>query len=67
MLLPVSKTKDVIKKKGRRSTGKITVTLRLLPETKERLEKAATQFNLDSVSEYAENAILTQLKKDKIE
>lgn len=45
----------------------MTVAFRILPETKERLEKAAMQFNLDSTSEYVESAILAQLKKDKVE
>jgi uncharacterized protein (DUF1778 family) len=64
----VSAAKDVKKKgPGRRSTGKITITLRVRPETKERLEKAAAQLNLDSSSEYAEEAILAKLKKDGIE
>ena len=61
--------KDAVKRKGpgRRSTGKITVAFRILPETKDRLEKAVAHFNLDSTSEYVESAILAQLKKDKVQ
>jgi hypothetical protein len=54
------------KRPGRRTTGKITVVVRMLPETKTRVEKAAREFNLDSTSEYVEKAILAQLKKDGI-
>jgi hypothetical protein len=64
----VSAAKDVKKKgPGRRSTGKITITLRVRPQTKEWLERAAVQLNLDSSSEYAEEAILAKLKKDGID
>jgi hypothetical protein len=63
----VASPKDAEKRKpGRRSTGKITVAFRILPETKDRLGKAVAQFNLDSTSEYVESAILAQLKKDKV-
>jgi predicted transcriptional regulator len=63
----VSTAKDVKKKRpGRRATGKITITVRVRPETKKRLEKAATQLNLDSSSEYVEEAILAKLQKDGI-
>ena len=63
----MSAAKDVKKKgPGRRATGKITITVRVRPETKKCLEKAATQLNLDSSSEYVEEAILAKLKKDGI-
>jgi predicted transcriptional regulator len=51
---------------GRRKTGKITVSVRLSPETKALLDKAAEQFGLDSFSAYAEEAILERLERDEI-
>jgi predicted transcriptional regulator len=51
---------------ARRRTGKITISLRLSPETKARLDKAAAHFELDSFSAYAEQAILERLERDKI-
>jgi predicted transcriptional regulator len=53
-------------KTGRRKTGKITVSVRLSPETKALLDKAAEQFRLDSFSAYVEEAVLERLKRDKI-
>lgn len=53
-------------KAGRRKTGKITVSVRLSPQTKALLEKAAERFRLDSVSAYVEEAVLDRLKRDKI-
>jgi predicted HicB family RNase H-like nuclease len=53
-------------KMGRPSTGKITVQLRMAASTRTRLEKAATKQHV-SLSDYAEEAILTKLKKDKVE
>ena len=52
---------------GRRKTGKITVSVRLSPETKAMLDRAAEQFDLDSFSLYVEEAIRQRLKRDKIE
>jgi predicted transcriptional regulator len=54
-------------KTGRRKTGKITVSVRLSPETKAMLDRAAEQFDLDSVSLYVEEAIRQRLKRDKVE
>lgn len=51
----------------RRKTGKITVTVRLSPETKAMLDRAAEQLNLDSFSAYVEEAILQRIKRDKIQ
>jgi len=48
-------------------TGKVTVTLRLYQETKDLLQKAAIETRASSLSEYAERAILAQVKKDKVE
>jgi hypothetical protein len=53
-------------KVGRRKTGKITVSVRLSPETKALLDQATQQLGLDSFSRYAEEAILQRLKRDKI-
>ena len=53
--------------KGRKKTGKVTITLRFFQETKDLLQKAATQTRASSLSEYAERAILAQVKKDKVE
>jgi hypothetical protein len=54
-------------KAGRRKTGKISVTVRLSPETKAMLDRATEQFGLDSFSVYVEEAILQRLKRDKIQ
>jgi hypothetical protein len=54
------------KKLGRRPTGKITVQLRLYQDTRDLLEKAVIETRSSSMSEYAERAILMQLKKDGI-
>ena len=51
---------------GRRKTSKISVTIRLSPETRMLLDRAAEQFDLDSVSLYVEEAIRQRLKRDKI-
>ena len=53
--------------KGRKMTGKVTVTLRLYQATKDLLQKAAIETRASSLSEYAERAILAQVKKDKVE
>jgi hypothetical protein len=53
-------------KTGRRKTGKITVSVRLSPETKALLDKATEQFGLDSFSAYVEEALLERLERDKI-
>jgi hypothetical protein len=52
--------------KGRKKTGKVTVTLRFYQETKDLLEKAVIETRSSSLSEYAERAVLGQLKKDGI-
>jgi hypothetical protein len=52
--------------KGRKPTGKVTVTLRLYQQTKDLLEKGAIESRSSSLSEYAERAILAQLKRDRI-
>jgi uncharacterized protein (DUF1778 family) len=54
-------------KAGRRKTGKISITVRLSPETRTLLDKAAEQLGLDSVSVYVEEAIRQRLKRDKVE
>jgi len=54
-------------KTGRRKTGKISVTVRLSPETKAMVDRAAEQFGLDSFSVYIEEAIRQRLKRDKIQ
>ena len=46
---------------GRRKTGKVNAIFRLSPETRARLDRAVEQFNLPTVSEYAEQAILDKL------
>jgi predicted HicB family RNase H-like nuclease len=51
---------------GRRPTGKITFPLRLYPETKARLERAAER-NRIPLSEFVERTLLKQLDKDGIE
>jgi hypothetical protein len=51
---------------ARRKTGKISVTVRMSPETRVLLDKAAEQFGLDSFSAYVEKAVLEQVKRDKI-
>jgi len=53
-------------KAGRRKTGKISVTVRLSPETRTLLDRAAEQLGLDSFSVYIEEAIRQRLKRDKI-
>jgi len=55
------------RKPGRRSTGKVSAIFRLSPETRARLDRAVEQFNLPTVSEYAEAAILDKLRKDKVQ
>jgi hypothetical protein len=55
-----------VKKVGRRPTGKVTVVLRMIADTKARLEKAAAERHV-SLSDYAEEAILIKLKRDKVE
>jgi predicted transcriptional regulator len=52
---------------GRRKTGKITVSVRLSPETKALLDRATEQLGLDSFSVYVEEAIRQRLKRDKIQ
>ena len=52
---------------GRRKTGKVNAIFRLSPETRARLDRAVEQFNLPTVSGYAEQAILDKLRKDKVE
>jgi predicted transcriptional regulator len=54
-------------KAGRRKTRKISVTIRLSPETRMLLDRVAEQLDLDSVSAYVEEAIRQRLKRDKIE
>jgi hypothetical protein len=54
-------------KTGRRKTGKLTVSVRLSPETKALLDKATAQLGLDSFSLYVEEAIRQRLKRDKIQ
>jgi predicted transcriptional regulator len=54
-------------KAGRRKTGKISVTVRLSPETKTMVDRATEQFGLDSFSVYIEEAIRQRLKRDKIQ
>jgi predicted transcriptional regulator len=54
-------------KAGRRKTGKISITVRLSPETRTLLDKAAEQLELDSVSLYVEEAVRQRLKRDKIQ
>jgi uncharacterized protein (DUF1778 family) len=54
-------------RKGRKKTGKVTVTLRLFQETKDLLEKAALETRSSSLSQYAEKAMLAQFKKDGID
>ena len=58
--------KDVTKKgPGRRKLGKETFALRLRPETKEILDRAASAARTTS-SDYAEEAILAKARKDGI-
>ena len=57
---------DAKSPKGRKKTGKVTVTLRFYRETKDLLEKAAVETRSSSLSEYAERAVLAQVKKDGI-
>jgi hypothetical protein len=52
-------------KAGRRKTGKISVTVRMSPETKAMLEKATEELGLDSFSALVEEAILERLKRNK--
>ena len=60
--------KDAAKSpKGRKKTGKVTITLRFYRETKDLLQKAAIETRASSLSEYAERAVLAQVKRDKIE
>ena len=54
-------------KTGRRKTGKISVTVRLSPETKTMVDRATEEFGLDSFSVYIEEAIRQRLKRDKIQ
>jgi hypothetical protein len=54
-------------KTGRRKTGKISVTVRLSPETKALVDSATEQFSLDSFSVYIEEAIRQRLRRDKIQ
>jgi hypothetical protein len=59
--------KDAAKSpKGRKKTGKVTITLRFYRETKDLLQKAAIETRASSLSEYAERAVLAQVKRDKI-
>jgi hypothetical protein len=53
-------------KRGRRKTNKITVSVRMSPQTKVMLDKVTEELGLDSVSAYVEAAILKQLEHDKI-
>jgi hypothetical protein len=53
-------------KTGRRKTGKITVSVRLSPQTKALLDKATEQLSLDSFSAYVEKAVLERLERDEI-
>jgi len=54
-------------KTGRRKTGKISITVRLSPETKAMVDRATEQFDLDSFSVYIEESIKQRLKRDKIQ
>jgi len=54
-------------KAGRRKTGKISVTVRLSPETKGMVDSSTEKFGLDSFSVYIEEAIRQRLKRDKIQ
>jgi len=52
---------------GRKKLGKETVTFRLLPSTRSLLEKVPLgELRFLSLSDYCEQAILAQLKKDGI-
>jgi hypothetical protein len=51
---------------ARRKTGKISITVRLLPQTRALLDKATEQFGLDSFSSYVEKAVLERLERDEI-
>lgn len=51
------------RKGGRPETGRITMTIRLLPEEKLALEDAAEAAGLDK-SAYVRKALTNQLKKD---
>ena len=53
-------------KTGRRRTGKITFPLRIYPETKARLERAAEAERIP-LSEYVERALQVQFRKDGIQ
>jgi predicted HicB family RNase H-like nuclease len=53
-------------KTGRRPTGKITFPLRIYPETKARLERAAER-NRIPLSEFVERTLIKQLDRDGIE
>jgi len=65
-ILLLNMTKPVKPKTGRRPTGKITFPLRIYPETKTRLEKAAER-NRIPLSEFVERTLLRQLDRDGIE
>jgi predicted transcriptional regulator len=52
------------KKVGRRPMGKITIGIRVFPETKRALDDAANQRRDRSLSDYAEEAIQARLRKD---
>jgi hypothetical protein len=51
---------------ARRKTGKISITVRMSPQTRAILDRAAEQLGLDSFSAYVEKAVLEQVKRDKI-
>jgi hypothetical protein len=53
-------------KRGRRKTGRISVNVRMAPQTKALLDQATLQLGLDSFSSYIEQAILERLQRDKL-
>jgi hypothetical protein len=57
---------SITRKVGRRKTGKMTVSVRISPQTKARLDQAVEQLELDSFSDYVETALKTQFRRDGI-
>lgn len=60
----VMTTTTTKKRPGPRTMGKITVAIRMFPDTKRALNKAAARRRERSISDYAEEAIITRLKED---
>ena len=50
---------------GRPESGRITITVRISPEEKERLNRAAQAAGVDK-SAYVRKALLNQLNRDKM-